>query len=162
MHPRSSSWFSFRVFASRGALPRSFTPLNHPLNVTWLITRLWPRPERKVELKEREKHWIVQFSSYFLLSRCSMFHVRAPMFVWSCKYSLRVDSWVHSFSTFLVSTCNPSFFCHLIVAKLSVFTRYVSINCLFLEWIYPSTFLKLYTWIINSFLCNSHNLSSYN
>lgn len=159
MHPRSSPWFSFRVFASRGASPRSFTPFKPSLKCD--VANYAIVTSARKELKEREKHWIVQFSFYFLLS-CSMFHVRAPMFVWSCKYSLRVDSWVHSFSTFLVSTCNPSFFCHLIVAKLSVFTRYVSINCLFLEWIYPSTFLKLYTWIINSFLCNSHNLSSYN
>lgn len=54
-------------------------PLNHPLNVTWLITGAIVTSARnleRVELKEREKRWIVQFSSYFLLLRCSSTDVR--------------------------------------------------------------------------------------
>lgn len=54
-------------------------PLNHPLNVTWLITGAIVTSARnleRVELKEREKRWIVQFSSYFLLLWCSSTDVR--------------------------------------------------------------------------------------
>lgn len=117
-------------FACSQAVGFPSPPLNHPLNVTWLITGAIVTSARnleRVELKEHEKRWIVQFSSYFLLLRCSMFEHRC-----SCKYSLRVDSWVDSFSSFLVSTCNSPFFLSLNYDGFIRVREIICLNCLFL------------------------------
>lgn len=94
-------------------------PLNHPLNVTWLITGAIVTSARnleRVELKEREKRWIVQFSSYFLLLRCSSTDVRV-----NTRWGSTREWILFRRSLFLPATL--LFFCRLIVMDLSVFAK---------------------------------------
>ena len=111
MHPRSSSWFSFRVFASRGVSPVDFLhPPPFKPSLKCDVANYW-RDCEKVELKEREKRWIVQFFSHFLL------HIRAPIRSFrsaNTRWGYQASSFLFIIPCFLSSTLLFFFFSHLI------------------------------------------------